>query len=263
MSYNSRVSECLRTTESGVARLTINRPDRRNALDGATIEALRQALRSSVDDTAARVITLTGSGDTVFCAGADLKAALGEEQAPGDFGRAGYRELLLELRRCPKPTVALARGHVMAGGLGILLACDFALGCDDIHVSTPEINVGLFPMMVLALLYRHVGRKKATEMLFLGDRMPAAEARECGIFNALYGRGDFEPASAAYVAQLARKSGAVLRLGKSAILHVEDRLLADELEYLEHELGRVMTTEDSREGVKAFLEKRAAHWRDR
>ncbi len=250
-------------TESGVAQLTIDRPEQRNALDSAVIEALKQGLRASVEDAAVRVISLTGSGDKVFCAGADLKASLGAEPVDGGFGRAEYRELLLELRRCPKPTVALARGHVIAGGVGLLLACDLALGCADIHISTPEINVGMFPMMVLALLYRHVGRRKATEMLFLGDRMSAAEAEECGILNAVYPRDEFDAASTAYLAKLARKSAAVLRLGKGAILHIEDRLLADELEYLERELERVMATEDSKEGLRAFVEKRAPRWKDR
>jgi enoyl-CoA hydratase/carnithine racemase len=252
------VSDVLCTVESGIARLTINRAESANALNLAVLDGLRIMLRSAADDPAVRVVALTGAGDRVFCAGADLKAPDGS-----GFSSERYRELLLELRGCPKPTVALARGHVMAGGLGLLLACDLAFGCADIHVSTPEINVGMFPMMVLALLYRHVGRKKATEMLFLGERMKAREASDRGIFNAVFERGTFDDAAGARIAELARKSPAILRLGKGAILHVEDRLLAEDLEYLERELTRVMDTADSREGMRAFAEKRSPDWKDR
>ena len=255
MSYNSGVTLLLFKNESGIAHLTINRPDQGNALNVDLLEALREALRAAVEDATVRAVTLTGAGEKVFCAGADLKGA--------GFSTALYREVILELRRCPKPTVAVARGHVMAGGLGLLLACDFALACSDIHVSTPEVNVGMFPMMVLALLYRHVGRRKATEMLFLGERIGAPEAGECGIFNAVFERAHFDESARAYLTRITDRSAAILRLGKGAILHIEDRLLADELEYLERELVRVLSTEDSREGMRAFAEKRRPLWKHR
>ncbi len=187
------MSEVLTSFEQGVARIAINRPQQRNALNNAVLAGLRRSLRDAADRSDIRVITLTGEGDQVFCAGADLKAALGE----GDrFGRSDFRQLLLEIHQCPKPTVALARGHVMAGGLGLFLACDLSLACEDIHFSTPEIHVGMFPMMVLALLYRVVGRKKATEMIFLGERMSAEAARDCGIVNQVYPRETFDGAAA-------------------------------------------------------------------
>jgi enoyl-CoA hydratase len=251
------VSLLLCTTESGVAHLTINRPDRRNALNTEILESLREALHAAADDMNVRAVTLTGAGGKVFCAGADLK------DGSGGFSPTVYREVLLELRRCPKPTVALARGHVLAGGLGLLLACDLALACDDIKVSTPEINVGMFPMIVLALLFRHVGRKRATEMLFTGEPVSAPAAVDYGIFNAAIPRADFEGAARACLERLTRKSAAILRLGKGAMLHVDDRLLADELEFLQRELERVMATEDSREGILAFAGKRSPQWKDR
>jgi enoyl-CoA hydratase/carnithine racemase len=247
------MSEVLTSFERGVARITINRPQQRNALNSAVLAGLRLSLRDAADRSDIRVITLTGEGDQVFCAGADLKAVLGE----GDrFGRSDFRQLLLEIRQCPKPTVALARGHVMGGGLGIFLACDLSLACEDIHFSTPEIHVGMFPMMVLALLYRVVGRKKATEMIFLGERMSAAAARDCGIVNQVYPREAFDEAADEFVSRLAEKSGGILRLGKEAIAAVEDLPLSPALEYLEKALARLMATEDSKEGIRAFLEKR-------
>jgi enoyl-CoA hydratase len=255
------MSEVLYSVEHGVGRITINRPEQRNAVNSSVLQGMREALRDAGETRAVRVITITGSGDKVFCAGADLKAALSNDEGQG-FGRGDFRQLLLEIYRCPKPTVALARGHVMAGGMGIFLACDLALACDDIHFSTPEIHVGMFPMMVLALLYRHVGRKKATEMLFLGERVPASEAMQLGIVNHLFPRNEFEGGAAAFVAKISEKSGAILRLGKEAIATAEDRSLGEALEYLESALGRVLITEDSKEGIRAFFEKRKPRWID-
>jgi enoyl-CoA hydratase/carnithine racemase len=253
------MSEVLTSLQQGVARIVINRPHQRNALNSAVLLGLRRALRDASDRSDVRVITLTGEGDQVFCAGADLKASLaeGDHFVPSDF-----RQLLLDIHRCPKPTVALARGHVMAGGLGLFLACDLSLACDDVHFSTPEIHVGMFPMMVLALLYRVAGRRKATEMIFLGERMSAAVARDCGIVNQVFPRETFDSAADAFVRRLAEKSGAILRLGKEAIGAVEDLPLPGALEYLESALARLMKTDDSREGIRAFLEKRKPRWID-
>src|SRR5436309_12876896 len=121
----------------------------------------------------------------------------------------------------------------MAGGMGIFLACDLGLACDDIHFSTPEVHVRMFPMMVVSLLYRHVGRKKATEMLFLGERIPAPEAMQLGIVNHVFPRNEFEERAAAFVAKISEKSGAILLLGKESITNAEDRALEESLEQLE------------------------------
>jgi enoyl-CoA hydratase/carnithine racemase len=256
------VSDVLRTTEDGIARLVINRPERRNALSRATIEELRHALKACAADPEARVVAITGAGEKAFCAGIDLKDAL-RPGGGGGFPSAQFRQLLLDIRTCPVPTVALARGHVMAGGLGVLLACDLAFACSDIHVSAPEVQVGVFPMMVMALLHRHVGRKRAAGMLLLGDRIPAQAARDYGILNDVFDRAGFEQGAGRYLQRIAASSSAILRQGKEAILHIEDRLLAEELEYLQGMLDRVMETEDSREGMRAFVEKRAPRWKHR
>jgi enoyl-CoA hydratase len=248
--------------KSGILTLTIHRPDQRNALNQAVLSGLMQALREAAGNREVRVVTLTGAGDKVFCAGADLKSSLLEATGVDAFRKSDYRELLMEILQCPKPTVALARGHVMAGGLGLLLACDLALACDDIHFSTPEIQVGMFPMMVLALLYRHVGRKKAAEMLFLGERIPATDAVEFGLVNHVYARAQFDGETGRFVRLLAEKSASILRLGKQAIRQVEDRTLREDLEHLETALGKVMTCADSKEGMRAFAEKRKPQWRD-
>ena len=257
------MSEVLYTVHSGAARITIHRPEQRNALNPAVLAGLRARLAEAATDRNVRVITITGSGDRVFCAGAVLRASQGAEAGDAqDFGRSDFRNLLVEIDGSPKPTVALARGHVMAGGLGILLACDLALACDDIHFSTPEVHVGMFPMMVLALLFRNVGRKKATELMFLGERISATQTLECGMVNHVYARAEFDAAAEAMVAKLAAKSGRILRLGKEAMRATEDLPLPEALEQLEAALARLMETNDSREGIRAFLEKRPPRWTD-
>jgi enoyl-CoA hydratase/carnithine racemase len=257
------VTDVLCTVEYGIATLVINRPGQRNALNTAVLAGMRRALQSAAEEPGVRVIAITGAGDRVFCAGADLKPPSGDEASGIGFGSGDFRQLLLDIRSCPKPTVALARGHVMAGGLGIVLACDLALGCDDIHISTPEIQVGMFPMMVLALLFRHVGRKRGTEMLFLGERISAPEARDYGILNRIFDRAQFDGAAAEYLEKLSSRSSAILRLGKEAMSNIEEATLAADLEYLESQLGRLMATEDSREGRRSFLEKRTPRWKNR
>jgi enoyl-CoA hydratase len=250
------------TLESGILEVSIHRPEQRNSIDAGVMAGLITALRQAAVNRAVRVVTLTGSGDKVFCAGADLKSSRSQEAGAGGFTPQAYRELLLEILRCPKPTVALARGHVMAGGLGLLLACDFALACDDIHVSTPEILVGMFPMMVMALLVRHVGRKRAFEMAFLGERLPAAGAMQFGIVNHVYARDQFEIEAGRFVQKLSEKSAAILRMGKEALLHMEASRLEEDLTHLESALFRVMSSADGKEGMRAFLEKRKPQWQD-
>lgn len=255
------MSEVLFTIQDGIGLITINRPGQRNALNPAVLDGMRAAVQSAGQNRAVRILALTGAGERVFCAGADLKSAGASEPGGEGFGRGDYRRLLTDLLKCPKPTVALARGHAMAGGLGLLLACDLALACDDIHFSTPEIEVGMFPMMVLALLFRHVGRKRAVEMLFLGERIQAPVALECGIVNAIFPRPQFDASSAEYLHKLAGKSSEILKLGKEAIYRTQGNALIQELEYLESALERVMSSEDSREGIRAFLEKRRPKWK--
>ena len=254
--------EICSTLESGILNVSIHRQEQRNSMNEAVMAGLITALRQAAENRAVRVVTLTGSGEKVFCAGADLKSARSPEPGSGGFTPHLFRELLLEIVRCPKPTVALARGHVMAGGLGLVLACDLALSCDDIHVSTPEILVGMFPMMVMALLMRHVGRKRACEMAFLGERLPAATAMQFGILNHVYARAQFEIEANRFVQKLAEKSSAILRIGKEALQHLEAPRLESDLIDMESALFRVMSCADSEEGMRAFLEKRKPQWQD-
>jgi enoyl-CoA hydratase/carnithine racemase len=254
------MEKVLFSVDAGVGRITINRPEKSNALNPEVLTQLRRILKEAAEDSGVRVITLTGAGEKVFCAGADLKASLAAESRSQASGRSDFRQLLLDIVECPKPTVALARGHVMGGGMGIVLASDLCLACDDVYFSTPEIQVGMFPMMVLGLLYRNVGRKKATEMMFLGERIPTHRAQELGIINYAYGRDQFETAADEFVDKLAAKSSKILKMGKAAIFRIPDEKLPSEEKFLEAALGEVMATDDSQEGIRAFVEKRPPKW---
>jgi enoyl-CoA hydratase len=254
------MEEVLFSIDSGVARITINRPAKSNALSPEVMKELRRILNTAGPDSDVRVITITGAGDRTFCAGLDLKAspsADSEQQSPA---RSEFRQLLLEIVQCPKPVVTLVRGHVMGGGFGIVLAGDLSLACNDVHFSTPEIHVGMFPMMVFGLLHRNVGRKKAIEMMMLGERITAAQAQEFGIINHAYSREVFDAAAGEFLRKIAAKSSVILQMGKEVITGILDKDLGSEEKLLESALAEVMSTEDSKEGIRAFLEKRPPRW---
>jgi enoyl-CoA hydratase len=255
------MDEVLLSVESGVARIIINRPEKRNALNHHIIRHFREALQQAAHDPKVRVVIITGAGDRAFCAGGDLRALLSGSSGGRGFGRSDFRKLLLEIVQCPKPTIALVRGHVMGGGLGLVLACDLSLACDDAHFSTPEIQVGMFPMMVMGLLCRNVGRKRATEMMFLGERITAIQAMEYGIINHVYPRDRFEAEAGEMIRKLLGKSSTILQMGKKAISRLLDEKLEVEENYLESALAEVMATDDSKEGLRAFIERRPSKWK--
>lgn len=257
------MSVVLSELKDGILTLTINRPEARNALSPEVIETLLAQLKEAEGNSEVRLIALTGAGEKVFCAGGDLKSSAKSGAEALTKRHGSYRETLLALHHCSKPTVALARGHVLAGGMGLLMACDMALVCDDIHFSTPEISVGMFPMMVLAFLSRHVGPKRAAELAFLGERISASSALNWGIVNRVFSRAEFENESAVMLKKLASKSGKILSLGKQAMTQVGALSLEDALVHLEKALGQVMATEDSKEGLRAFAEKREPVWKDK
>ncbi len=254
------MDEVLFSRDSGIGRITINRPEKSNALNRSVINRLHEILNDAAHDDAIRAITLTGAGERAFCAGADLKAAYLAAADGEGFNRTEFRQLLVDLVQFPKPTITLVRGHVMGGGLGLVLASDLSLACEDVYLSTPEIQVGMFPMMIMALLYRNVGRKKATELMFLGERITAGQAEAFGIINHVFRRDLFETTAEEFVQKIAVKSAAILRLGKEALSGLLDESLTTEEKYLEAALAEVMSTEDSKEGLRAFIEKRPPRW---
>jgi enoyl-CoA hydratase/carnithine racemase len=225
---------------------------------------LLAALREAKADEAVRVVVLTSSHEKVFSAGGNLSGfAADVPTAHKYFGTGAFPEVFVELGELGKPSIVAANGHVLAGALGIALACDLVIAKEKAGFGTPEINVGLFPFMIMALIYRNVGRKKTTEMLLLGERLSAEQAREAGIVNRVVSADEFDAAVDEWARKLASKSPLVMRLGKDAIWRQMDMPLADALEYLRSQLTIELSTEDAIEGVTAFFEKRDPEWKGR
>jgi enoyl-CoA hydratase/carnithine racemase len=263
MSY----SEILYDVQGSIARITLNRPDKRNPLGPTTIGELLHALDRAKDDAAVRVIVLTGAGK-VFSAGGDL-STMGSGGTPlqasgsGSTKPGNFVDLNLAMTRVGKPTIAMVNGHALAGGLGLVVACDVAIAADDAQLGTPEINVGLWPMMIMATIFRNVPRKRGLELIMTGDKISAAQAAEMGLITRAVPRDQLEAEVDALAQKLAGKSPVVMRMGLEAFYRVQDLELEPALRHLQQQLVAVLGTEDAREGLAAFLEKRAPQWKGR
>jgi enoyl-CoA hydratase len=250
--------------ESGVAAITLNEPDTRNALSAELLSALLAALRRARDEDDVRCVVLQSSHETVFSSGANLGAFASEAPlAHKHFASDRFVELFELIGALGKPTICATRGHVLAGAVGIALACDLIVASEQATFATPEINVGAFPFMIMALIYRNVPRKKANELLLLGERWSAQEALAAGIVNKVVPAEQFEQAVDDWAGKLARSSPVVMRLGKEAMRRQLDMSLGDALDYLRGQLTLTLSTEDIREGVSAFFDKREPQWRGR
>jgi enoyl-CoA hydratase len=248
----------------GVATITLDDPETRNALSDQLLQELLDALRAVKRDENARVVVLASSHEKVFSAGGNLGGFAADSPTAHKYFATGlFPQVFIELGELGKPSIVAASGHVLAGSLGIALACDLIIAKDSAGFGTPEINVGLFPFMIMALIYRNVPRKKTTEMLLLGDRLTAEEAREAGIVNKVVPAEEFDAAVAEWAQKLASKSPLVMKLGKDAMWRQLDMPLLDALDYLRSQLTIELQTEDAIEGVTAFFEKREPNWKGR
>jgi enoyl-CoA hydratase/carnithine racemase len=257
-------SELLVESGDGVCRITVNRPERRNALSWSVIAELRAALAEAKDDADVRVVVVTGAGDRAFCAGADLGGmADGASFLELHEGRGGLGDLFLELYALGKPTIARVFGYALAGGMGLALACDFVIAADDAQFGTPEIDVGLWPYMITVPLVRSMPPKKALELMLTGRRVDAAEAERIGFVNRVVPFAELDAAVDELAAALAAKSPAIVKLGRDAFYDVWDRDAADALAHLHPMLTLTTLTEDAREGLAAFGEKRKPEWKGR
>jgi enoyl-CoA hydratase len=251
-------------SESGVATITLNDPDTRNALSPQMLGGLIEAIEHARDEEAARCVVLASSHEKTFSSGANLSGfAADAPLVQRHFGSDRFVGLFRLIGELGKPTICAADGHVLAGALGIALACDLIVASERASFGTPEINVGTFPFMIMALIYRNVPRKKATELLLLGERWSAQEALAAGIVNKVVPAGELDAAVGEWAAKLAGRSPVIMRLGKEAMRRQMDQPLDDALDYLRAQLTLAMSTEDIVEGVSAFFEKRQPQWKGR
>jgi enoyl-CoA hydratase/carnithine racemase len=236
-----------------IASLTINREDRRNAISIETIILFLQHLDQAETDPEVRVILITGAGDKAFCAGADLG---GDADSRIQAGFTSYAQLLKRLSGYPKPVVARVNGACMAGGMGFMLACDIVIARNDAKFGTPEINVGLWPMMIGALIYRNTLRKKAMEMVLMGERLNADQAQEMGLITRAVPADRLDDEVDRVLQSLAEKSSIGMKIGKEAFYAMADMPFEEAVDFLSGKIAEVASTEDAREGIMAFIEKR-------
>jgi enoyl-CoA hydratase/carnithine racemase len=237
----------------GVARFTLNREKQRNSLNPEIISLFLERLDHVEGDGTARVVLITGAGEKVFCSGADL-GGLGNSDSQESF--QNYARLLKRLAGYPKPTVARVNGTCLAGGMGFMLACDIVIARNDASFGTPEVNVGLFPMMIGALIYRNVLRKKAMEMVLLGQKISAEEALDMGLITRAVPPDELDEEVQAVLETLAAKSPIGMKIGKEAFHTMADMPFEEAIDFLSGKLSEVASTEDAVEGITAFLEKR-------
>ena len=248
----------------GVATIALDQPGTRNALSNALLDELLDALAGARDDEGVRCVVLASTHETVFSSGGDLAGFAGEVPLVHKHAANDRFPRLFELiGTLGKPVICAARGHVLAGALGLALACDLVIAGERATFGTPEINVGLFPFMIAALIGRNIGRKKMTELLLLGQRIDAHEALRLGIVNRVVAPPDFDAAVADWAEQLAAKSPLLMKLGRDALYAQQDMAFGEALEYLRAQLTLALSTDDAREGVAAFLEHREPRWSGR
>jgi enoyl-CoA hydratase len=248
----------------GVATIALNDPDKRNALSNELLSDAIDAFESARDDERVRCVVLSSTHDKVFSAGGSLDQFAGDvPTVHKHFGTERFPRLFRTIMQLGKPTICAANGHVLAGALGVALCCDLIIAREGATFGTPEINVGAFPFMIMALIYRNVPRKKTNELLLLGERISAEEALAAGIVNKVVPADEFDAAVDEWAVKLAGKSPVLMKLGKDAMYRQLDMPFEDALDYLRAQLSIAFTTEDIQEGVTAFFEKREPIWRGR
>lgn len=248
----------LQESLGAVLRLTINRPERRNALNEEVCAGLAAGLDAAEADPAVRAIVITGSGEQAFCAGGDLKP--GADGAPFAIDPAHPDHYVIALfrrmERCRLPIIARVNGHALAGGLGLVCACDLAVGVETARLGVPESRLGLFPMMILSYMMRIVPRRKLLEMCMSGEPWTAAEAQALGLLNYVAPPTELDTRLEWLLARIVDKSPTAIRLGKQAFRTIEDMPLDKAFEYTQLMLPLMAMTEDAREGFAAFNAKR-------
>lgn len=248
-------ADLLYNVDNGVAYFTINREKQRNAISGEVVSLFFKYLDQAQNDDLVRVVCVTGAGDRAFCAGADLGGGMTKDDDPlGAISQ--YANLIKRLSAFPKPTVARVNGSCMAGGTGFMLACDIVIASDKARFGTPEVNVGLFPMMIGALIFRNAPRKKAMEMVLLGEKLTAIQALEMGLLTRVVPLENLDDEVEKVLAILAKKSPIGMKIGKQAFYEMADMPFEQALDFLAGKLTEIASTKDAIEGITAFIQKR-------
>ena len=263
MAEKPTLEQVLLTAEGHVATVTLNRPEQRNSLSATMLRDLGAALRWCKDEPGIRVVVLTGAG-RVFCAGADLSSFDGEMTGLERFrSRDLFIDLFLLMAELGKPIVGRINGHALAGGLGLACSCDILVAVDTATFGTPEVNVGIWPMMIQAILTRNIPRKVLLEMEMLGNRWTAAQLASAGVVNRAVPQEQLDSTVKEIADSLAKKSPIAMRLGRDSFYRQQDMDFRAALHYLHGQFLLVSQTEDSREGIKAFFEKREPEFKGR
>jgi enoyl-CoA hydratase/carnithine racemase len=246
--------------KGAVQWITINREERRNALNEQVVRTIDAAIKAAVDDGEVRAVVITGAGDKAFCAGADLAKGTRGFAFAVDFARPKHYivDLFKRLQECTLPVIARVNGHVMAGGFGLLCACDMAIAADDIRIGTTESKIGVTPMMILPYMLRVLPPRKLQEMCITGEQFSAQDALDWGVVNYVVPRAELDAKLDWLLSRVTDKSPTAIRLGKQAYGAMRDMSLRESLEYAQAMVPVMSSTEDAKEGMAAFQEKRAA-----
>jgi enoyl-CoA hydratase/carnithine racemase len=247
----------------GIATVTMDDPERRNALSNDAIASLRRIVDATADDPDVRVVVITGSGDSAFSAGGDLSGGFVDAPFEGHADRGALADLFRAMWANPKPIVGRVNGVALGGGFGLAVACDITIAVDNAKLGTPEIDLGLWPMMISAVLMRSMPRKALLEMMLTGRVIDATEALELGLVNRVVPRSELDAVVGATVRTLLAKSPAALALGKRAFYGARDLDADSALDLLHLGLTATALTEDGAEGVAAFLDRRPPIWKGR
>lgn len=241
----------------------MNRPARRNALSPQLMHDLLARFDEVKRDTEVTCVVLAAAGDRAWCAGGDLGPQGGDGLLSLHAAREVFVDVIEAMHALGKPIIARVHAAVRGGGVGLMLACDLVVASEAATFGTPEIRVGLFPMMIMTLIFRNVPRKAAMEMMLTGDTLGADRAEAIGLVNRVVPAEELEAATAALAAKVGGFSPAVLRLGKDAVYQTQDMPLGDALQYLRSQLTINTMLDDAAEGVMAFLGKRSPVWKGR
>ena len=246
----------------GVARITINQADNMNRLSNTVLKEIVHAARSADKDNNAKVLIISGAGEKAFCAGADLKGVEHDSVLKSKENLEDYAELCLTFNALKTPSIAMIRGYALAGGCGLAMLPTFSIASENAKFGTPEINVGMWPMMVMAILFRTVGKKKGLELICSGDMIDAHEAEKIGMITKVVPDQQLESDVTELANKLKTKSSSILGLGLEAFHNVGDMEFNKAIAYLRDMAVILTNTPDSMEGTKAFVEKRKPIWKN-